>query len=158
MAIKQQISKTTPARSKPMTDGQRILALVVGDALIFLIFAAIGRRSHGEQVGLDALLATITTAIPFAAAWFLVSPIVGAFKRGLELQPRKMALRTALSWLSAWPLAMALRIFFVDYLTNHSINWRGIVSFSLITLISNTILLLLWRWPLALVISRRGRS
>jgi hypothetical protein len=164
MDTKQQIpntittSDTTTTQSRRMTNGLRILALVGGDLFVFLIFATIGRSSHGEEAGLDAILATIRTAAPFAAGWFLISPFVGAFKRGLEVQPGKMALRTLLSWLAAWPVAMALRIFFVDYLINHSFNWGGIVTFSLITLITNTILLLLWRWLFALINSLRRRA
>ncbi|TMC17755.1 MAG: DUF3054 domain-containing protein [Chloroflexi bacterium] len=128
-----------------------LLSLILGDALVFLIFAAIGRRSHGEAAGLDSLLQVALTAAPFAAAWFLVSPWFGAFRRTVVTQPKAMVARTALAWLTAWPLAMALRGFVVD---------RAIppLTFAVITLVSNTILLLLWRAPLALLVKQRRRS
>ena len=128
----------------------RISWLAIGDALCFLIFAAIGRGSHGEATGLAAIPQIVVTALPFLTGWFLVAPFVGAFRRDLTANPRKMASRTLLSWLLAWPVAMALRGIFVDH---------GVppLSFSLITLITNTIFLLLWRWPYALNNSLKGR-
>jgi hypothetical protein len=135
---------------KRMPDVRRIAILVIGDALVFLIFAAIGRRSHGEAAGFGALLQIAQTAAPFAIGWFIVSPFLGAYRRGLEEQPRAMALRTLLAWLAAWPVSMALRGIFVD----HAVPpW----TFALITLVTNTILLLLWRWPFALLSSLRKR-
>ena len=116
----------------------RTIILVLGDALVFLIFATIGRRSHGELAGLGAMVQTVLTAVPFAIGWFLVAPFVGAYRRQVVTQPRKMFLRTLLAWVAAWPVAMALRGIFVD----HAIPPA---TFALITLISNTILLSMWR-------------
>ena len=147
MDIEEKIKEVAPTEKstspKSMHNAQRIALLVIGDALVFLIFAAIGRRSHGEAAGFDALLQTIQTATPFAIGWFIVSPFLGAYRRGLERQPRIMALRTLLAWLAAWPVSMTLRGVFVD----HAVPpW----TFALITLVTNTVLLLLWRWPFAL--------
>ncbi len=152
MDIKEKIIDpiTTDIKPKILSNAQRITLLVIGDALVFFIFAAIGRRSHGEAVGLDAILQTVQTAAPFAIAWFIISPFLGAYRRELESQPRIMALRTLLSWLAAWPLSMIFRGVFVD----HAVPpW----TFALITLVTNTILLLLWRWPLALFNNWRKR-
>ena len=128
-----------------MSDGQRTAILVIGDIIVFLVFAAIGRRSHSES---SNILGVALTALPFAAAWFIVSPFVGAFRRGLEVFPGKMALRTSLAWLAAWPIAMLLRGVFVDQAVP---PW----NFALITLVTNTILLLLWRVPFTLINSLR---
>ena len=152
MDIKEKIIDPIRTDTKPKTlsNAQRITLLVIGDALVFLIFATIGRRSHGEAAGLDAVLQTVQTAAPFAIAWFIVSPFLGAYRRELESQPRTMALRTLLAWVAAWPLSMILRGVFVD----HAVPpW----TFALITLVTNTILLLLWRWPLALFNNWRKR-
>ncbi len=67
----------------------------------------------------------------------------GAYRRELTAQPRKMAIRTVLAWLLSWPVAMALRGIFVDHAVPP-------ISFALITLIFNTFILLIWRWPFAL--------
>jgi hypothetical protein len=137
-------TKETKTEAPPETSNtRRIATLVVGDALAFLIFAAIGRSSHGEATGLAAIPQIALTAAPFAAAWFIVAPFAGAYRRDLTAQPRKMAIRTILAWLLSWPVAMALRGIFVDHAVPP-------LSFALITLIFNTFILLIWRWPFAL--------
>lgn len=133
-------AQTSPATS----NGQRIATLAVGDVLVFLIFAVLGMRSHSEGVTVPSVL---LVAAPFIVAWFLVSPFVGAFRRGLEVQPRRMVQRTLLSWVAAWPVALLFRGLI-----------RGEVpplSFALVTLFTNMLLLLLWRWPYALRIRQR---
>jgi hypothetical protein len=137
-------TKETKAKAPPeMSNTRRIATLVIGDALAFLIFAAIGRGSHGEATGLAAIPQIALTAAPFAAAWFIVAPFAGAYRRELTAQPRKMAIRTILAWVLSWPVAMALRGIFVDHAVPP-------ISFALITLIFNTFILLIWRWPFAL--------
>jgi Protein of unknown function (DUF3054) len=127
----------------PLADTQRIATLVVGDALAFLVFAAIGRGSHGEATGLAAIPQIVLTALPFAAGWFIVAPFAGAYRRELTADPRKMAIRTVLAWVLAWPVAMALRGLFVDHAVPP-------ISFAIIALLFNTAILLIWRWPYAL--------
>ena len=137
-------TKETKAKAPPeMSNTRRIATLVIGDALAFLVFAAIGRSSHGEATGLAAIPQIALTAAPFAAAWFIVAPFAGAYRRELTAKPRKMAIRTILAWVLSWPVAMALRGIFVDHAVPP-------ISFALITLIFNTFILLLWRWPFAL--------
>src|ERR1051326_2617939 len=133
------------------SDTPRIATLIIGDPLAFLIFAAIGRSSHGETAGLASIPQIALTAAPFAAAWFIVAPFVGAYRRELTAQPRKMAIRTILAWVLSWPLAMVLRGLFVDHAVPP-------VSFALITLIFNTFILLVWRWPYALTNSIKKRE
>ena len=127
-----------------------VILLVIGDILCFLIFVALGRNSHGEASGFGAIPQIIVTALPFLAGWFLVSPFVGAFRHKIMAQPKAMVIRTALSWLLAWPVAMLLRGIFVDH---------GVppLSFALIVLVFNMLLLLVWRWPFALNNSLRQR-
>ena len=149
MDIKERVNETVASARKGVnaqaTRPQRTAILVIGDIIVFLIFAAIGRRSHSEAGNVFGIA---ITALPFAIAWFLVSPFVGAFKRGLEYSTGKMSLRTLLAWLAAWPLAMLFRGIFVD---------KGVPpwTFALITLISNTILLQAWRVPFSLFFKRR---
>jgi Protein of unknown function (DUF3054) len=140
--------KTRPASCALKTPaagpgGRRITLLIIGDALAFLIFALIGRGSHAEANGLAALPQVALTALPFAAAWFIVAPFVGAFRRDVSVNPRRMIIHTAGGWLLSWPLAVALRGIFVDH---------GLppLTFALITLVFNMGILLLWRWPFAL--------
>lgn len=137
--------------SKELPYKQAVIMLVIGDMICFLIFAALGRNTHGEASGFAAIPQIIVTALPFAAGWFLVSPFVGAFRHKIQARPRAMAIRTSLAWLLAWPVAMLLRGLFVD----HRIPP---LSFAFVVLLFNTLLLLLWRWPFALNNSMKKRG
>ncbi len=133
---------------KEIPYNRAVMILVIGDVVCFLIFAALGRNTHGEASGFAAIPQVILTALPFAIGWFLVSPFVGAFRRAIVAQPRAMALRTALAWLLSWPVAMLPRGIFVDH---------GFppLTFALIVLLFNMVLLVVWRWLFALYKSRR---
>jgi len=136
---------------KDMPSNQAIIFLVIGDVVCFLVFAALGRNTHGEASGLAAIPQIVLTALPFAIGWFLVSPFVGAFRREVVTRPRAMAIRTALSWLLSWPVAMLLRGIFVDH---------GIppLSFAIVVLLFNMAILLVWRCLFALTNSMRKRG
>jgi len=126
---------------------RRTAVLAIGDALAFMIFAAIGRASHSEAAGLDAILQIAETAAPFAISWFVVAPLTGAFKAETS-DPRSMLMHSALAWLLAWPLGLALRALF-----RHS----GIpITFAIITLITVMIILLGWRGAFAWLTARRN--
>ncbi len=148
---KESVTTKKVNRAKVMPYNRAVIVLVIGDAICFLIFAAIGRSSHGEASGFAAIPQVITTALPFAIAWFLVSPFVGAYRREVVAQPRTMVIRTSLSWLLSWPVALLLRGIFVDH---------GIppYTFAAIVLLFNLVLLLVWRWPFALNNSMRKRG
>jgi hypothetical protein len=126
--------------------------LVAGDIMSFLAFAALGRSSHGEAAGLGAFIEVAKTAAPFLLGWFLAAPWLGAYRLAEKpgiLRVGPFARRTALAWLAAWPLGLALRALFL---------WRGIpISFALVTFITNIIFLVGWRSIFAWLVSRRSR-
>ncbi|MFP4436406.1 MAG: DUF3054 domain-containing protein [Chloroflexaceae bacterium] len=125
------------AAPTPVDAGHRryLVALVIGDIIAFLLFAAIGRRSHGEAAGLAAGLQVIETAAPFLLGWFLTAPFTRAYRQ--VTGPAMMARRTALAWLIAWPLGLLLRGLYLS---------RGIPpSFAIVTLLSNGVILCGWR-------------
>jgi Protein of unknown function (DUF3054) len=148
MDIKERTSATISdltTMGEPQKSGaSRIALLVIGDALVFIIFAVIGMRSHKVSLTVPSVL---QTAAPFAIGWFLVSPFAGAFRRKTTSQPSKMSLRTALAWLIAWPVGLLLR-----GIIDHEIPP---LSFAIVTLITNTLFLQLWRVPFAWF-TRRG--
>jgi hypothetical protein len=122
-----------------------IVALVAGDAVSFLVFAAAGRQSHHEA---NALGQIVLTAVPFAAGWFAVAPFVGAFRRALFAVPTRLLARTELAWLCAWPVALGLRW---AVSADHQIP----LSFAIVVLVSNALFLGIWRSVFGLVM--RGR-
>jgi hypothetical protein len=147
METKDYIAPAVEKRS--MSDAVRIASLLIGDMLVFLLFSAVGRRSHGEAADLDTFLQIVLTATPFVIGWFIVAPFTGAFRRGLETQPTKMAQWTILSWLPAWIMGFTLRGIFV----NHAVPP---ISFGIVSLLSNMLLLLLWRVLFARIVSSRA--
>ena len=140
--------KDNASQGKPVKPGiSRTAMLVFGDVVAFLAFAAIGRGTHNEPTGLAAIPEIVLTAAPFAIGWFIVAPYVGAYRPDIVNEPVAMAKRTVVAWAFSWPLAMALRWFFVDRLRNTPAS--AFVSFALVTFVFVLVVLLVWRWPFA---------
>lgn len=137
----------TTARSL-LAGRARIPALVIGDAAMFLLFAGIGRQSHGEASGLGALGQVAETAIPFALGWFVVAPLLGAYRARATATPGAMLRRTELAWLGAWPATLLLRWTF----TREVPPW----SFALVILLANALFLGAWRGAFAWVVAQRS--
>lgn len=138
-----------PRHTAAAPDVRRVALLAAGDALAFLVFAAIGRSSHGEAAGLDALLQVAQTAAPFAAGWFAVAPFAGAFRADIAYEPRKMLARTALAWLIAEPIGVVLWSL---------MRQRPIQPiFVLITFLTILVILLAWRGGLARLSRHAGQ-
>lgn len=154
MAIKEHVPNAIGINGLSNNKGRasigRIILLVIGDGIVFLIFAAVGRRSHGEAASISSFLQVVGTAAPFALGWFMISPIVGAYHRRQTTGVRKMAQWTALSWLAAWPVALLFRGVAVD----HAVPPR---TFMLISLISNMLFLEIWRTLFAWLSSLKQR-
>lgn len=150
MAAKEKKTMTSSAieGSKPRnkTEARRLWTLIFGDILVFLIFAVIGRQSHGEDTGLTAALKVVWTALPFAISWFAVAPFMGAFRRELMSEPRQMARKTGFAWLVAWPLGVILHFVFEQHLP----TVVSAITFGVVTLLSNTLFLFVWRIPFAM--------
>jgi hypothetical protein len=136
-----------------MSNKMRVTSLVVGDILCFLIFVSLGSNAHGKGVN---ILYSLWLSLPFLAAWFLVSPFVGAYRADVATQPLKMVLRTMLCWLATWPVAMFFRWLLVERV--NPVAPGSFLSFSTVVLIVNCLLLLIWRWPFTLNNSLRKRG
>lgn len=139
------VDRARRAFTRPET---RTLLLALGDALAFLVFAALGRKTHQEAAGLAALGQIVWTAVPFALGWFLIAPFAGAFRREHTETPVTMLRRTELAWLMAWPVALLLRW---ALSSDHQVPF----SFAMVILIANAILLGGWRALFAFVADRR---
>jgi hypothetical protein len=140
-------------KSREMSGRTRIISLVVGDAICFVVFATLGADQHGEGFN---LLYNLWVAFPFLIAWFLIAPFVGAYRKEVAYKPSVMAGRTLLSWVCAWPVAMFVRWLLVDLAKGTP--WSSFFSFAVVALAFNTGLLLLWRWPFALNNDLRRRG
>ncbi|HEU5368052.1 MAG TPA: DUF3054 domain-containing protein [Ktedonobacterales bacterium] len=142
ISLKQLVPLTSAARRR------RTLALIVGDACIFVIFAAVGRDTHHEAAGIDAFWQVVATAAPFALGWFIVAPFLGVYRESVTANVRTMLKHTALGWVCAWPVAMVLRGLFRQEIPP--------LSFALVVLIMNLLFLCVWR-GLFVLVAKRGR-
>lgn len=97
-------------RAATSTDARRLALLAAGDVGIFLMFAALGRRSHGEAAGIAAVGQVLETAAPFIIGWLAIAPLVGAFRPGMLEHPRALLGRSLLAWLLALPVGLLLRM------------------------------------------------
>ena len=88
--------------------------LAGGDLSVLLVFAAIGRASHGEPLGPADLMGT---ALPFALGWFPAAAALGGFGKAAQGGDVGAAARAALkSWAVGVPLGLALRSLAKGYL------------------------------------------
>ena len=79
--------------------------MAAGDAAAMLIFSAIGRVNHGSDDG-----SILATALPFLLSWFLVAPMLGAYKKAQINQSLTLALTTALpAWATSVPIGCFMR-------------------------------------------------
>ncbi|GAU26919.1 hypothetical protein TSUD_05890, partial [Trifolium subterraneum] len=82
----------------------RVALFAGGDVLALLLFATIGRYSHGLSI-FD--FETLHTADPFIAGWFLGAYFLGGFSedgRGMNGLP-KGVIATAKSWAVGIPVS-----------------------------------------------------
>jgi FlaA1/EpsC-like NDP-sugar epimerase len=130
------------------TQRSRPLLLIIGDALAFLLFSAIGRSSHSQAAGLDAIVQVANTAAPFLLGWYIVAPFTGVYRNATTSTPRQMLVRTALTWLIACPVGLVLRAIYLQ---------REIpLSFALVTFGVHLLIMVLWRGGWAWFESRRS--
>jgi hypothetical protein len=146
-SVTDEIGASMIARSLRENAALALYLLVVGDTLVFLIFAAGGRNQHHESGG---LVDVVTTALPFLVAWFVVAPWFGAFRPPATAMVRAVVQRMAMAWIVAWILGLALRV---------AVQQRGIDgAFPVIALLFNAVLLLGWRAAFTWYLTRpRGR-
>ncbi|NDJ53839.1 MAG: DUF3054 domain-containing protein [Chloroflexi bacterium] len=127
------------------------IVLALGDLLGWLIFAAVGRASHGLTSGGGPIVGTINTAMPFMVAWLMVALATGTFS-GKALYPlQRVLLRSGLTGLLAAPLGVLLRSLWESppaLTVADRFAWalRDVQpSFLLVATLTGTLILLLWR-------------
>lgn len=113
------------------------LVLALGDCAAFVAFGVIGLISHEDSIAATPIVRSI---VPFAAAWLLISPFLGAYSDA-ALRGRKPLAEIALIWLPIGVVALVARAvvfdrqlfnaFFVIAFVGHGlflIGWRAAYS------------------------------
>ncbi|KAK2452664.1 hypothetical protein QL285_000438 [Trifolium repens] len=122
-----------PNSSSRIEKWGRVALFAGGDVLALLLFATIGRYSHGLTI-FD--FETLHTADPFIAGWFLGAYFLGGFSedgRGMNGLP-KGVIATAKSWAVGIPIGIAIRAAKSGHLPNY--------GFVLVSLGSTAVLLI----------------
>lgn len=111
------------------------------DLVIVLVFAATGRRNHGESGALEGIA---TTAWPFLVGALVGWALVLVTRRSLPAG--RLLSSGVMVWLSTVVVGMALR-----HLTDRGTAW----SFVMVTLVFNGALMLGWRAVMSMRERRR---
>ncbi|XP_015972577.1 uncharacterized protein LOC107495879 [Arachis duranensis] len=132
-----QFDKPTSSSSSSRIQKWGRVALLAGvDVLALLVFATIGRYSHGLST-MD--LQTLRTADPFIAGWFLGAYFLGGYGedgRGMKGLPSGV-IATAKSWAVGIPIGIAIRTATSGNLPNY--------GFIFVSLGSTAVLLITFR-------------
>ncbi|OIW15559.1 hypothetical protein TanjilG_01082 [Lupinus angustifolius] len=105
----------------------RVALLAGGDVLALLLFATIGRYSHGLSL-FD--IETLHIADPFIAGWFLGGYFLGGYGedgRGMKGLP-KGVIATAKSWAVGIPVGIAIRSAASGHLPNYGFVFASLGS------------------------------
>ncbi|MED6217070.1 hypothetical protein PIB30_014273 [Stylosanthes scabra] len=131
-----QFEKPTSSSSSRIQKWGRVALLAGVDVLALLVFATIGRYSHGlSTMDLD----TLRTADPFIAGWFLGAYFLGGYGedgRGMKGLPNGV-IATAKSWAVGIPIGIAIRTAASGNLPNY--------GFVFVSLGSTVVLLITFR-------------
>lgn len=128
-----------PLPSLPPPENSRVALLVAGDAAALLLFASIGRLSHGEGW---SLLGALGTAWPFMAGWYGVAAATGAYGKAAQGGNTGTAAGAAAkAWALGIPAGLLLRSATRGYLPEP--------TFMAISMAVNGLFLVGWRAALA---------
>ncbi|NTV99712.1 MAG: DUF3054 domain-containing protein [Oscillochloris sp.] len=126
----------------------RTAMLVGGDVVALMVFAAIGRNSHGEPIGVEAIGKVAYTAAPFLIGWLLSAPFLGAFSPRSTDTLLKMLRATALSWCAALVVGALVRALLIGRFSPF--------SFYVVTFLVALLILCGWRSAFSVWEARRS--
>jgi len=124
-----------------------IFVVGLGDVIVLIIFAAIGRAQHQVTSSDGPVVGTINTAFPFIIAWLVVAAALGGFSGKAFFPISRVALRTLRATVLAGPLGVLLRAAAQAAPTQfYGFRWDSIQpTFILVATVSISVMMLVWR-------------
>lgn len=122
------------AGTSTYADLGRRLDLVCGDLLALLVFAYIGRASHGDK---SVSIGVLKTAAPFVVAWLGTAPLLGAYTRAATANAAAALGSFARAWAVSVPMGIGLRGVLTDHVPP--------AVFAVVTLVSTFVFIGSWR-------------
>ena len=113
-------------------------ALIIGDAVVITFFVLVGLNNH-EGVSLTGWA---RNAIPFTTSWLVVGSVLGVFRPKIAGSLTSILPRIVL----AWPIAAMIGLVARYLILGHGLE----VSFIVVTIVTNLVLLLIVRTVYAL--------
>ena len=123
----------------------RRTSLLLGDTLMFLIFAVVGRTFHTMQ---NSAMGVLGVAFPFLAGWLLAGAITHAYGARATSSPARAARNALVTWVLAVPLGLAIRALILGR-PSQSAFVTVVVIYTLVALVG-------WRVLYSLIASRTG--
>ena len=87
-----------------------IAVVLLGDMAVFLAFVVLGRSEHGIIEG----RAFVRTALPFAVAWLVISPWLGAYRASTLYNAKTAVWRVPLIWVLCGVVGLLARALLTD--------------------------------------------
>ncbi|MGE5703398.1 MAG: DUF3054 domain-containing protein [Clostridia bacterium] len=123
---------------------QWLVPLILGDIVVFLIFAYIGKSAHAHSID---PLGLFITAAPFLISWLAIGSFMGVYKPQAYESIKQSAKKTAIVWTIACLVGHTARSLTLG---------KGIDPvFLLITFISVMILMQIWRLGFTWMLARK---
>jgi hypothetical protein len=124
-----------------------IFAVGIGDAVVLIIFAIIGRGQHNVETSAGPVVGTINTAFPFIVAWLVLAAVLGAFSGKAFYPVPRVIWRTLRASMLAGPLGVLLRAAVQAAPREfYSFRWDSIEpTFVLVATVSISVMLVVWR-------------
>jgi len=121
--------------------------LIGGDALVITLFVLVGLNNH-EGI---SLAGWARNAVPLTAAWLVIGGALGVYRTEIAGNLTSILPRTALGW----PIAAIIGLVARYLVIGHGLA----LSFVIVTVLINLVLLLIWRTAYTLALrTRRGEA
>lgn len=130
------------------------VGLVGGDFVAIVMFVVIGRASHAMSL-LD-VPGMLFVAAPFLIGWFVVAPWFGLYRVEIVAHRMQTLWRVSVAWLIGGGMGLVLRAFFLERSLTDPTSYP--LTFTLITLATVLMLLLIWRMGYVWWVNREGQA
>ena len=129
-----------------------LVTLIIGDLLVILSFVWIGRSSH--SLSLTDISASLSTALPFILAWFLIMPWFGIYNAKISQDIKTLIPRLIGSWIIAGFVALNLRALFLG----RPLITGILPTFAAVSMIYIGLLAVIWRLVYGWWLGRRPEN
>jgi hypothetical protein len=119
-----------------------LTTIVIGDICVFMLFIVFGKSEHGVTLWQSF----IRTLLPFAIAWFSISPWLGSYRTSTLYSFRKIAFKIPFTWILCGVFAVIARVLITDS--------SFLITFAIVAILFQGLFLIMWRCIFMLITLR----